>query len=66
MNYFPGKSPKGVHVYSFALRPNEISPSGMFNLTRNIVKFNIVADAESTDLLFINTVSYNIMDLRGN
>lgn len=66
MNYFPGKSPKGVHVYSFALKPCEISPSGMFNLTRNIVKFTIAADAETTDLLFINTISYNIMDLRGN
>ena len=38
----------------------------MFNLTRNGVKFNISADCETTDLLFITTVSYNIMDLRGN
>jgi hypothetical protein len=66
MNYFPGRTPNGVNVYSFALSPCEISPSGMFNLTRNGVKFNITADAETTDLLFITSVSYNIMDLRGN
>ena len=46
MNYFPGRTPDGVHIYTFALYPNDISPSGMFNLTRNVVKFNIVADAE--------------------
>lgn len=62
--FFPGKAPHGVQVYSFALDPLQIQPTGTLNLSRSNIQTIINNTAENNDDLYISIVCYNIMDYR--
>ena len=63
----PGGGPKAdaVHVYSFALKPEEHQPSGTCNFSRidsaELVYNTAVAGAATTDGLHIYAVNYNVL-----
>ena len=63
----PGGGPKAdaVHVYSFALKPEEHQPSGTCNFSRidsaEFVYNATVAGAETTDGIHIYAVNYNVL-----
>jgi len=65
MQFFPGVSPEGVHLQTFALNPDAIQSSGSLNFTKAEGKMTIVSDTPAdanSDKVIVGAVVYNVID----
>jgi hypothetical protein len=54
----------GINVYSFAIRPEDIQPSGSCNFSRidnAVLNLTLSSDAATTNLLKVYAVNYNVL-----
>ena len=64
MNFFDGKSPLGINVYTFCVDPSNIQASGALNFTRAQTKLTLNADYDVNDVFFSSLMVYNVMEYR--